>query len=371
MRSTIASDLRSPRWTAALTVLAFATASPGRAAAQSSPLELAAPPGQTSTADRTLAEALFREGRKLIGEGKVSEACRKFEASYQIDRTGGTVLNLALCHESEGRTASAWTEFQEALALATAAKRRDREKIAAEHLAAVEKRLSHVIIDASAASDIPGLAVTLDGSTVRKEGWGIPIPVDPGKRIAGATAPGRLPWEQEITIEEAKSTTVTVPLLKEKPKSPPPSSSSSPPPPPPSSPPPPPSPPSRPAWMQPVGFVAIGLGVVGVGLGTYLGISALSHGSTAETNCPDDACNEAGWEAVNDGRSVAMAANVSLGAGVLLAAAGVVLVVVGGKPVEPSKPSNPSKPAKDARPRVAPSLRVGASGAALGVEGTW
>src|SRR5262249_6120128 len=92
---------------------------------------------QPSAAERAQAEALFNDGKKLLKEGKTAEACRKFEGSYHIDPTPGTVLNLATCHEKEGRIASAWGEFKEALAAAKKANRKDREKLARDRIDAL------------------------------------------------------------------------------------------------------------------------------------------------------------------------------------------------------------------------------------------
>src|SRR4051794_10726019 len=65
-----------------------------------------------------IAEGLFRQAQKLLGEGKIHEACDAFAASQKAEPAVGTLLNLAACHEKEGRTATAWAEFDDAIATA-------------------------------------------------------------------------------------------------------------------------------------------------------------------------------------------------------------------------------------------------------------
>src|SRR5688500_18545046 len=68
--------------------------------------------------DKALAEVLFREGRQLLQRGETDAACEKFAESHRLDEALGTLLNLAVCHESQGRFASAWAEFHQAAATA-------------------------------------------------------------------------------------------------------------------------------------------------------------------------------------------------------------------------------------------------------------
>ncbi|MEJ7735736.1 MAG: hypothetical protein WKG00_41925, partial [Polyangiaceae bacterium] len=56
--------------------------------------------------DRASAQALFDAGKLLVADGKYAEACPKFEASFTLDRTLGTLLNLADCHEKVGKVAT-------------------------------------------------------------------------------------------------------------------------------------------------------------------------------------------------------------------------------------------------------------------------
>lgn len=138
------------------------------------------------TNDRLLAESLFREAKALFAEGRYAEACPKLEESQRLDPGGGTLMNLALCHEKQGRAASAWAEYREALAVARRDGREDRASDALAHIAALEGVLAHLVV-AVEPSGPAGLVVTLDGRPLPAAAWGTPIAVDPGEHVVVAT----------------------------------------------------------------------------------------------------------------------------------------------------------------------------------------
>jgi hypothetical protein len=159
------------------------------------------------------AELLFNEGQKLLDAGKVAEACAKFEASQKIDPAIGTLLNLARCYESAGRTASAWQTYVEAEKLARSKKdkRADGAKKRAKQL---EGKVPTLVIEVP---DPPeGLSVTQGGQPVDPALFGIGIPVDPGTLAIEATAPGYAPFSQSVEATEGASARVEVRLEKEK-----------------------------------------------------------------------------------------------------------------------------------------------------------
>src|SRR5580692_6130162 len=65
----------------------------------------------TGAPNVTVADAVFREAQGLLAQGKTHEACEKFAESNRLDPQLGTLLNLAVCHEQEERTATAWSDY--------------------------------------------------------------------------------------------------------------------------------------------------------------------------------------------------------------------------------------------------------------------
>jgi hypothetical protein len=238
---------------------------------------------------KAAAQALFDEGRAAMGADQVPVACAKFTESYQLDPTAGTLINLGLCHEREGKTGSAYTELSESVSRAIRDQRPEREKLAREHLAALASRLVKLTIEVSAdAAGSDGFVVTVDGSPLAKAAWGVAVPLDPGEHAVEGKAPGRVPFRKTVTLGEgATLARVEVPALAIDPAAaalPPPSQ-----PVPPSSvvatsPPPPASVQRTIAWS------VIGAGAAGIAVGSIFGIVAIRKWSGASTECPNGVC---------------------------------------------------------------------------------
>src|SRR5262245_5606120 len=86
------------------------------------------------------ADELSAEAKKLLADGKTAEACKKFEESQRAEARGATLLDLADCHEKEGKTATAIGDYKAAAAAARKEKRYDREKTARRRIAALEPK---------------------------------------------------------------------------------------------------------------------------------------------------------------------------------------------------------------------------------------
>lgn len=169
---------------------------------------------QTSS-DKAAAEALFVEGRRLMEAGRYLDACPKFEASQRLDPGVGTMLNLAECYEKSGRTASAWAEFREVISAARAADSKEREALARERASALEAKLTRLTIALSPeASGIVGIEVRRDGAVVDSAELATSIPMDPGKHVIEANAPGRQKWYKTIELSDSnRDVQVLVPGL--------------------------------------------------------------------------------------------------------------------------------------------------------------
>ena len=165
-----------------------------------------------SETDRQIAQSLFDDGRALLEAGRTSEACPKFAESQRLDPGGGTLLNLALCHELENKTATAWTEFREALSIAIRDDRKDRQEIANLHISTLAPKLTRltVIVPEGIAARDP--EVTLDRSRLPAAAWNTEIPIDPGEHRVAVSAQGLPRWETSIaTLDAGRTYRIEVP----------------------------------------------------------------------------------------------------------------------------------------------------------------
>jgi tetratricopeptide (TPR) repeat protein len=160
-----------------------------------------------------LAQALFDEGRALMAKQRWAEACPKLAESQRIDPGGGTLLNLAICHESEGKLATAKIDFDDALAVAIEDGRKDREQIARARLTAIEPKIPRISVIVPSSSDTEALEVKLDGLVLRRAAWGVATAVDPGAHVVEASAPSRAPWSTTIVVVASQKKVVDVPQL--------------------------------------------------------------------------------------------------------------------------------------------------------------
>lgn len=139
-------------------------------------------------ASRAQAQGLFDEGLKLMDAGRYGEACPKFIASNRLDPAGGTQMNVALCHEREGKTATAVLDYQTALAQAVRDKRKERESFAKERIDALTPLVPKVVIRVPD-GEAKTAQVTIDGTAVAPEALGTPLSLDPGPHQAEAFFP--------------------------------------------------------------------------------------------------------------------------------------------------------------------------------------
>jgi hypothetical protein len=267
------------------------------------------------------AEALFRQGRKLMKQKSYAAACDKFEASERLDPAIGTQLNLAHCREKNGQLASAWAMFVKATQ--TAKHNHDRKREAEAHARArgLEPRLVYLTITVPRPARIPGLVVRRNDTVVESALYDQPMPVDSDSYTIIAEAPGYQRWQQAISVGKV-SKTIEVPQLDEVIVPPPASRPAAPPP-----------APAEPSMWTTRRKAAVVLGAVGIAAGVTgiaFGVHANSLESRSDALCPAGRCNDpAAFDLNSSARTSGLVANIGMIGGTALVAGAVVLWVTG------------------------------------------
>lgn len=254
--------------------------------------------GENAGAERAAAQDLFDQAQALMGEQQYSDACAKFEASYQLVAGAGTRFYLADCYEKAGLLASAWAHFRAVADISRTQGNAERAEVAEQRANALLRRLSYVTIVVH--DPAPGLIVKRDGIEVPSAAWGIALPLDNREHQIEATAPGKRTLTLTVTLDREGSTIeVVVPALEGMTQTPPPALASVPgdtaPAAQPQS--------NRKAWA----IVSGAVGLVGLGIGASMVLSAEHTYSSAA--CSDDRCSKSG---VDDRRSAIHVANWSM-----------------------------------------------------------
>jgi hypothetical protein len=292
-----------------------------------------------SAAQKAAAESLFDDGLKAMKSGHFAEACPKLEESERIDPAIGTLLYLGECYEKTSRTASAWATFREAASAAAAQGENDRTRVATARADRLQPGLSKLTIRvAPETAQLGALRIARDNAVVVNALFGVAIPVDPGKYRIIASADGYQTYETDIEVAaNGDSKSVDIPALKvsntpapaaaglgaaaatsttsDTPTNIPPRN------------PEPDSPPSHDNGLRTAAYVTGALGVVGLGIGSYFGIRAISKNSDAEKYCPrGNLCDDPRGESVtNDAKHAAVASNIAIGVGAAFVVGSVVL----------------------------------------------
>jgi hypothetical protein len=306
--------------------------------------------------DEAAAELLFNQATEAALAGRFDEACPKFAEAQRLDPTAGTLLNLGRCEEDRHNLATAYGAYVAAAALARQENdKKGREARARDAALRIEPKLAMLVIVVPLASRIEGIEIKRNGKALGEGQWGAGVPMDPGSVTIEASAPGRTPWKQTVTIApKPGTTTVEVPSLALAPVAPGPVSKS--------------AEVEEPvsAWSgQKTAALAVGgAGVIGLALGTIFGVKAIGKKSDADAACQPNAptqCDATGVALRHEEKSAGTISTVSFLAGGVALAGGVVLFV--------TAPSRPAKKSEAVHFEVRPAVAGGDMG--LTLRGSW
>lgn len=242
---------------------------------------------ESSEQRRATAEALFNEAGSLFKQGNYVAACDKLAKSQRLDPAVGTLLNLGRCYEKIGRTASAWLAFVDAASAAKSAGQTERGEVARQGVARLAPLVPKLLVKVPDEIATDDLEISRSGESVPKALWNIASPTDPGDHEIEVKAPGKKSWSKKIHLDPAKQETVEIPVLEDDPTQAKGKHAAE-------------KAKSGLGTQKILALVTGGVGVVGLGVGGGLFLSARSDAKRANEGCEGSTCQDTESLSAND-----------------------------------------------------------------------
>ena len=264
--------------------------------------------GQGSTA-----QTQFDYGLAEMEAGRFASGCPALAESYRIDPHPGVLFTLAECENKWGKIASAFTHYEAYIDLFAhmsdeqKAHQRGRDRIAAAQRDALRPVLPQLAIALPAGAPA-GTTVTRDGDPLGAPSLGVALPVDPGEHLIVAKTPDGVRHETRVTLERGQRRNVVLDLT------------ATPTPTPTSTPTPTPTPTSTStSTSNPVrtwAWIAGGIGLAGIAVGSIAGAVVMNDASTIHSQCqPDQSCSPSGLSAASQSRTFGAISDVGFAVG--------------------------------------------------------
>ncbi len=200
-----------------------------------------------------------------------TQACPMLARSYELVPRSSTLLNLAVCRERLGQSASAHHAYRRVLEQEPPES--DRARLAQKRLAILAPRVPWLTLEVDEPAD--GTIVSLDGIVLPRGEWGQPRALDPGTHVVEATAPGHLPRTKHFQLTSGERRTLVLGALERIVSSPPRV--------------PEPEPPERRLWTLELGAY-VGLLHISPGIRTISDDIAFDDGSGSRVTCAGVSC---------------------------------------------------------------------------------
>lgn len=268
---------------------------------------------EPSAADIASARKLGFEGITLAEKGNCAAAVDKLARAEKLFHAPTTLVRLGECQVQLGKVVEGSENLGRAAreelpsnAPAAFVAARARAK---KGLAAATAKLAHAKVTVKAPPNVT-VTVAVDSVTVPSANVGEDRAFDPGPHLVEASAPGYLVASAAINLKEGGSEDVTLTLVVDPnaaaPKTPPSVAPKVTPPPP---------PPPEGAPNRTVAYVLLGVGVVGVGVGSVFGLTAMSKKNALADACPNNQCRASQQSNLDSAKTSGTISTIAFGVG--------------------------------------------------------
>jgi len=290
------------------------------------------------------AREAFRQGVQLEAANDWVGALAKFEAVASVRMTPAVRFHIARCQQRLGKLLEAQGGYRLAAYEAQNSKDPNAAEVqreASEALAEIEQKIPKLIIKRG--KGVETASITVDGVTIGESSIGKEFPVNPGSHtIEFKDSDGNVN-KQVATLAEGESKTLD--LVAEVVAAPPkPSASVS------AEPPPPPPPPAE-SGSNVLPWVVVGVGGASLIASGVFYMQRSSAISDLDSACKDSRCPASLEDTGNKGKTYTTLGNITLGLGLVGVGVGTYLLLAGGGKQPAAEPAAKTESARS-RPRM-------------------
>ena len=271
---------------------------------------------------RSTARDLATQGAQAFEAGQFAQASDFFRRAHELVPAPSIALLQARSLAKLGNLVEAIDVYEQTarLKLADDAPEAYSQAVQTAHVEVeeVRRRVSRLKLTLLGVAQGEAPQVTIDDKPMPVVLLGVERPINPGAHHIAVTVDGQARAARDVTLVEADSTLVELDVSAahsaQKPvvfKQPPVEVAA-----------------SSGSSLRTLGFVALGVGAVGLGLGTYTGLVALHRKSDLDAKCLPT-CPTSSASDIDSFRSNRTMSWISYGVGIAAAATGVVLIVIG------------------------------------------
>lgn len=298
---------------------------------------------QPSAAQKETARGLMAQGRELRERGELSAALTRFSAADGLMGVPTTGFEVASTQAQLGRLVEARETLRRLLAVAPSPddpapfnEARSKARALEQQLSA---RTSGLRFSVSGVGTNETVELAVDGAVVPTALSSLPLDVNPGAHVIVARA-GDRKIERQVVVDEAQTVAVALEFQNDAKPSPPlravpePAAHSlarRPRPPVDTSP----TPVGR--GLPTLAYVGAGVGLAGILVGSFTGISAISYKNDAKQACVNGGCPPSTWSDLDRAHSMATVSTVGFIVGALGVVVGAGAALLDGDDPSPSR----------------------------------
>ena len=273
---------------------------------------------------RTAARDLATQGAQAFEAGQYAEASDFFRRAHELVQAPSIALLEARSLAKLGHLLEAIDIYEQTARFKLTGDSPEAYSQAVEtahnEIEEVRKRLPRLKLTLVGIEGSETAQVTIDDKPTPAALLGVERPIDPGSHRFAVRVSGQVRATRELSALEGQSYRIELNAAPAKPAEKAavfasPSQSGD-------------SPSASPATLRTLGYVSLGVGVVGLGLGTYTGLVALNKKSDLDSVC-HPGCPTSSASDVDAFRSNRTVSWIGYGVGIAAAATGVVLIAIG------------------------------------------